>query len=210
MITIRDKIDLEIEWVIKETTKLKLIPHKYSLSSDEKILYLKSIVPMIYAYLEGFIKRSLKMYLELVNEKNLTYNEISPKLLVYKIEKQYNCFLDRFEKIEKKVNLINNFLKDIQEAEVKLFFNESKVQNINCDRLNKILDEFDFENIKDKKINNGLNKLLQYRNGIAHGENSYKVSETLIVEFIDTIINTMDIISDIIVKGYNEKKYLKE
>ena len=165
---------------------------------------------MIYAYLEGFIKRSLKMYLELVNEKNLTYNEISPKLLVYKIEKQYNCFLDRFEKIEKKVNLINNFLKDIQEAEVKLFFNESKVQNINCDRLNKILDEFDFENIKDKKINNGLNKLLQYRNGIAHGENSYKVSETLIVEFIDTIINTMDIISDIIVKGYNEKKYLKE
>lgn len=210
MITIRDKIDLEIDWVIKETTKLKLIPHKYSLSSDEKILYLKSIVPMIYAYLEGFIKRSLKMYLELVNEKNLTYNEISPKLLVYKIEKQYNCFLDRFEKIEKKVNLINNFLKDIQEAEVKLFFNESKVQNINCDRLNKILDEFDFENIKDKKINNGLNKLLQYRNGIAHGENSYKVSETLIVEFIDTIINTMDIISDIIVKGYNEKKYLKE
>lgn len=209
MITIKDKIDFEIEWVIKEITKLKLIPHRHSLSKEESVIYFKSIVPMLYAYLEGFIKKSFKIYIEFVNEKNLGYNEISNKLLVHKFEKKYNCFTEKIENIDKKVNLINNIIKDINYMDIKIFFNDKKIQNINCDRLNKLFNEMNFKSINNKKINDGLNKLLQYRNGIAHGENSYKVTEELVMEFIDIIVSTMDEVSDIIVEGYNQENYLK-
>lgn len=209
MITIKDKIDFEIEWVIKEITKLKLIPHRHSLSEEESVIYFKSIVPMLYAYLEGFIKKSFKIYIEFVNEKNLGYNEISNKLLVHKFEKKYNCFMEKIENIDKKVNLINNIIKDINNMDIKIFFNDKKIQNINCDRLNKLFNEMNFKSINNKKINDGLNKLLQYRNGIAHGENSYKVTEELVMEFIDIIVSTMDEVSDIIVEGYNQENYLK-
>ena len=36
MITIKDEIDLEIDWVIRETTKIKLLPHRYEFLEEEK------------------------------------------------------------------------------------------------------------------------------------------------------------------------------
>ena len=50
MITIKDEIDLEIDWVIRETTRIKLLPHRYEFIEEEKDIYYKSMVPMIYAY----------------------------------------------------------------------------------------------------------------------------------------------------------------
>lgn len=210
MITIKDEIDQEIEWVIRETTKIKLLPHKYEFTDEEKEIYYKSMVPMIYAYLEGFIKNAIRIYMKFVNELNLNFDEISTRLLVHKFEKKYNCFKEKIEMIEHKERLVQKVFQDIVSNDKTINFNEKAIQNINCDRLNKLLLELNFKEISNKYINDGLNKLLQYRNGIAHGENCYKVSEELMMEFINVIIKTMDCISDIISEGYNRKNYLKE
>lgn len=87
MITIKDEIDLEIDWVIRETTRIKLLPHKYEFIEEEKDIYYKSMVPMIYAYLEGFVKNAIRIYMKFVNQLDLTFNDISIRLLVHKIEK---------------------------------------------------------------------------------------------------------------------------
>lgn len=210
MITIREKLEDEIDWIIKELTKLKLIPHRNTFSESEREIYFKSIVPMIYAYLEGYVKKSFKIYVEFVNELNLKLRDFSPKLQVYILEKKYNFFITKIEDLQRKENLILNILATYDDENIKLVFDDKKVQNINCDRLNKLLIAMNFQKIDDQKLGDKLNKLLQYRNGIAHGENSYMVKENLIFEFIDTVTSTMDILSDMIVKGFEEKNYLNE
>lgn len=210
MITIKDEIDLEIDWVIRETTKIKLLPHKYEFIEEEKDIYYKSMVPMIYAYLEGFVKNAIRIYMKFVNQLDLAFNDISIRLLVHKIEKKYNCFKENIQSIQNKEKLVEQLLQDINNNDKTINFNDKAIQNINSDRLNKLLRELNFEEIEDRKIKDELNKLLQYRNGIAHGENSYRVDENLLMEFIDTIIKTMDYMSDIICKGYDLKNYLKK
>ena len=209
MITIKDEIDLEIDWVIRETTKIKLLPHRYEFLEEEKDIYYKSMVPMIYAYLEGFVKNAIRIYMKFVNQLDLTFNDISIRLLVHKIEKKYNCFKGNIKSIQNKEKLVEQLLQDINNNDKTINFNDKAIQNINSDRLNKLLRELNFKEIEDRKIKDGLNKLLQYRNGIAHGENSYRVDENLLIEFIDTIIRTMDYVSDIICNGYDSKNYLK-
>jgi len=210
MITIKDEIDLEIDWVIRETTRIKLLPHRYEFIEEEKDIYYKSMVPMIYAYLEGFVKNAIRIYMKFVNQLDLTFNDISIRLLVHKIEKKYNCFKENIESIQNKEKLVEQLLQDINNNDKTINFNDKAIQNINGDRLNKLLRELNFKKIEDRKIKDGLNKLLQYRNGIAHGENSYRVDENLLMEFIDTIIKTMDYVSDIICNGYDSKNYLKK
>ena len=210
MITIKDEIDLEIDWVIRETTRIKLLPHRYEFIEEEKDIYYKSMVPMIYAYLEGFVKNAIRIYMKFVNQLDLTFNDISIRLLVHKIEKKYNCFKENIKSIQNKEKLVEQLLQDINNNDKTINFNDKAIQNINSDRLNKLLRELNFKEIEDIKIKDGLNKLLQYRNGIAHGENSYRVDENLLMEFIDTIIKTMDYVSDIICNGYDSKNYLKK
>lgn len=210
MITIKDEIDLEIDWVIRETTRIKLLPHRYEFIEEEKDIYYKSMVPMIYAYLEGFVKNAIRIYMKFVNQLDLTFNDISIRLLVHKIEKKYNCFKENIKSIQNKEKLVEQLLQDINNNDKTINFNDKAIQNINSDRLNKLLRELNFKEIEDRKIKDGLNKLLQYRNGIAHGENSYRVDENLLMEFIDTIIKTMDYVSDIICNGYASKNYLKK
>ena len=210
MITIKDEIDLEIDWVIRETTRIKLLPHRYEFIEEEKDIYYKSMVPMIYAYLEGFVKNAIRIYMKFVNQLDLTFNDISIRLLVHKIKKKYNCFKENIKSIQNKEKLVEQLLQDINNNDKTINFNDKAIQNINSDRLNKLLRELNFKEIEDRKIKDGLNKLLQYRNGIAHGENSYRVDENLLMEFIDTIIKTMDYVSDIICNGYDSKNYLKK
>lgn len=210
MITIKDEIDLEIDWVIKEITKIKLLPHKYELADEEKELYYKCMVPMIYAYLEGFVKKSIKIYMKYVNKLDLTFNDISITLLVHKIEKKYNCFKENIEIMQHKERLVKHIYQDIMDNDRTINFNDKSIQNINCDRLNKLFIDLNFRKIEDKNIKDGLNKLLQYRNGIAHGENTFKVNENILMEFIDVVIKTMDNISDIISNGYISKNYLRK
>ena len=210
MITIKDEIDLEIDWVIRETTRIKLLPHRYEFIEEEKDIYYKSMVPMIYAYLEGFVKNAIRIYMKFVNQLDLTFNDISIRLLVHKIEKKYNCFKENIKSIQNKEKLVEQLLQDINSNDKTINFNDKAIQNINSYRLNKLLRELNFKEIEDRKIKDGLNKLLQYRNGIAHGENSYRVDENLLMEFIDTIIKTMDYVSDIICNGYDSKNYLKK
>ena len=168
------------------------------------------MVPMIYAYLEGFVKNAIRIYMKFVNQLDLTFNDISIRLLVHKIEKKYNCFKENIKSIQNKEKFVEQLLQDINNNDKTINFNDKAIQNINSDRLNKLLRELNFKEIEDRKIKDGLNKLLQYRNGIAHGENSYRVDENLLMEFIDTIIKTMDYVSDIICNGYDSKNYLKK
>jgi len=62
--------------------------------------------------------------------------------------------------------------------------------NVNLKVLNRILERFCIPEI-DSKYSSGLNKLLLFRNKIAHGENSIIVNMTHVTEFVSLVENLM-------------------
>ena len=84
MITIKDEIDLEIDWVIRETTRIKLLPHRYEFIEEEKDIYYKSMVPMIYAYLEGFVKNAIRIYMKFVNQLDYWFIKLKKNIIALK------------------------------------------------------------------------------------------------------------------------------
>ena len=81
--------------------------------------------------------------------------------------------------------------------------------NMNCKRINSILETFNIEKISHTTYESKLDALLGKRNCIAHGESNIQVSDTDITSYIQLV---SDIIEDIIIHitdAYNNKTFLK-
>jgi len=79
--------------------------------------------------------------------------------------------------------------------------------NVNSDVLLDLLSRFNLGTI-DEKLGKKLDKLLIFRNTIAHGDNSIPVKEENIDEFTQLIQNLMVIVFDKIDNAVNNKTYL--
>lgn len=207
--TLKDNLMYEIDWRISELVLIKTNHLSSNLSVNRCNVIKKFSVVAIYAIFEGFIVQAFKTYVDAINKLELDWKLLHINILNYHLNKTYNIHRETRTKSEKQLNLIAN---------LQCFFNSPKIElskkietesNINLKVLNKLFTNFNIENINDKKIENGLNKLLQYRNSIAHGENTLKVENDLIVELIDVVTYTMDLVADSLIDGFDNKSYLK-
>lgn len=195
METFVDEILADIDWRISELALIKSIPIKYSFRPDHKELHVKYSVPAIYAIWEGFVKNCFTIYSNHLNTLDIKRSEISLALLTHQIDSECDFNNPRlsFDSKKRLVETIDNFL--IETILIKP--NVPTDSNVNFKILNKILERFCISPI-DNKYDKGLNKLLLYRNKIAHGENSISVNMTHITEFISLIEDLMlDIVINI-------------
>ena len=209
MISLVDDINLEIEWRIKEMSEMKLIPIKYNLKQNQREIFHKQCVPMIYSYLEGFVKFVVRIYFSNINRLEINLNNISDDLIIYTLEKRYDIFKNQYNSYESKSKVFQKIYADLVNNTFNLELKERSIENINLERLNNLFKSINVKLISDENLKSKLDKLLNYRNCIAHGENSYKVDEILISEFIATVTNVMDSISDVVVESYDSKSFLK-
>lgn len=188
MKTFVDEILADIEWRTAELATLKSIPIRYSFSPDHKDLHIKYSVPAIYSIWEGFVKSCFTIYSNHLNTLSLSRSEISYALLTHQIDsvcdfKNPRVYFDRKKKL---VQSLDELFKDI----IVIKPTVPTESNVNLKVLNRILERFCISEIDDK-YNSGLNKLLLFRNKIAHGENSIVVNMTHVTEFISLIENLM-------------------
>lgn len=188
MSTYLDEILADIEWRVSELAMIKSIPIKYSFRSDHKELHIKYSIPAIYAIWEGFIKSCFTIYSNHLNSLSLKRTEIATALLTHRIDSEcdFNNPRQNFESKKRLVELIDNLLGDI----IIIKPNVPTESNVNLKVLNKILERFCILKIEET-YENGLNKLLLFRNTIAHGENSILVGMNHVTEFITLVENLM-------------------
>ena len=84
------------------------------------------------------------------------------------------------------VSIIDSLLTDI----VTIKPSVPTESNVNFKVLNKILERFCIDKVPDH-YDSKLNKLLLFRNKVAHGDNSISVNMTHVTEFISTVENLM-------------------
>ena len=188
MLPFLEEILADIDWRMSELAILKNIPIKYRFHTDHKEIHIKYSIPAIYAIWEGFVKSCFTIYSNYLNTLSIKRSEISISLLTHQIDSEcdFNNPRVRFESKQRMVEKIDNLLAEI----ITIKPSVPTESNVNFKTLNKILERFCVNEVEDK-YEQGLNKLLRFRNTIAHGENSLKVDMSHMTEFIKLIENLM-------------------
>lgn len=188
MATFIDEILADIDWRVSELATLKSIPIRYSFRPEHKELQLKYTIPAVYAIWEGFVKSCFAIYSNHLNSLSIGRSEIAIPLLTHQLDSECDFNNPRigFEAKQRMVILIDSVLTDI----VNIKPNVPTESNVNFKVLNKILERFCIDKIPDY-YESKLNKLLLFRNKVAHGDNSIIVNMTHVTEFISTVENLM-------------------
>ena len=200
------------EWHARELSIYKNIPHRYvnNLFHNIKETYWKMCVPMIYSHWEGYIVYLIRQLCEFINEQQIGYYDIKERIAVFALEPQMkylsgNAGLDNRKRFYTEfIRLYNN------PVHIDCSLSVSAKSNLNYKQLSDMLSCLDFiipEKIKNEK--NTIEKLVTFRNKIAHGENSITVYEEDVIKFIKTIIEIFDELIICSYKYLNEENYRK-
>ena len=206
--TIQEEINFDIDWRTAELAELRVILHKAHLTPTQRETYMRFIIPAIYAIWEGFVKNCIRLYAKEINNTNLPIISLHENLLTHAITANDKLALDRARtnfKTQKEFSLfITNFLNNSFPIDGKI----PTKSNINSEVLSDILQRFNLGVVDDMR-NRKLDKLLWFRNTIAHGDNSIPVKEEHINEFIAVVQDLMVFIFNKIDEAITERSYLK-
>ncbi|MBI9055472.1 MAG: hypothetical protein JEY96_16740 [Bacteroidales bacterium] len=174
------EIEEDINWRVSEIANIKTIPVRYNLLEAHKQTLTLYSVPSIYALWEGFLKNTFELLTNFINKIGLDSKTVHLNLLTHAIENK--CKLGNERKyFEKKLNLVEMF-SEIYDSPLQIEQGIPTESNVNYKVTNKILERFNIQEL-DISFEKPLNRLLLFRNKIAHGENSIKVTRNDINEF---------------------------
>lgn len=184
----------------------KTLPVRFNLPDLYRSFILRQSPLFIYSSWEGFVKNSLSIYLQELNLIELNYDDIDSLYLGYQVDKicQFKANITSNDTIVKKSEQLFSLFS------LPVFF-DTKINtesNANLKVVNSLLKKFGLNEI-DKKYETPLNKLLLFRNSLAHGDDGIEVSEKDCSEFTLLIENLAVELINSITKGFCEKVYLK-
>jgi hypothetical protein len=183
-----EEIINDIDWRTSELATLKTLPVIYNLNNYHKDIHIKYSIPAIYAIWEGFIKNSFTIYSNHINSFDIKRNEISLALLTHQVDSEcdFNNPRNNFTSKQKLVQLLDDILTDV----IIIKPNIPTESNVNFKVLNQILARFCISPVLER-YKTGLDKLLRFRNMVAHGENSILINMGHVQEFISLVEDLM-------------------
>lgn len=189
-----DLLVAERDWRIQELELCKKIPFLYTYPSfrSQIPVFWKFCVPMIYSHWEGFCVAAMKMLVDYLNTKNISYKDAANHVLLLDNRKRFrylqgNCTRDQQTK----------FLSEFLEAQSQGIAIDRSIitanSNLNYKQLSTMLSSFEIlvsDELEQQKST--IEKLVWFRNSIAHGENSITVTQADIENFINGITKCID------------------
>lgn len=209
--SIEKELENELQWRIEIFSYLKTIPKRRNFSDKEQEIYYNSIIPIIYSHLEGFINKAITIYSTYINKQKVSYLNYHPNILLYIIENKYNnVFEDAVKNTKTKSKIINQFCNDIKDEQMAIPIKANRNMNMNCKRINLLLNNFNIKPISEEDYERKLDALLGKRNCIAHGEANIQVSDTDITDYIKIVSDVIEDIITNITEAYNSKAYYND
>lgn len=190
-----NEIIADRDWRMRELEFLKKLDKRIlygHLSESELNAYYRMCIPIIYAHWEGFIVVSFKALINFINKQNLTKDEIINNLFTFSHRDTFRTlsgkqsFKQRCEFSEKFITMLSEPIT----IETKLFSTKS---NLNYDMLKEAVSWFNISIEPYSKYKYSINKLVNVRNAIAHGEDSIKVTYANIENYIKIVNELFDI-----------------
>lgn len=186
------ELEAERDWRVAELNKIRLMLRKIQENETEEYanIYLKMTIPMIYAHWEGFCVASFKILLDFVKRKNLKGHEVSYNILTYANRSAYDKLKGKHSFLQK-VDFSKMFI-DILGGTIAFSGKLDTKSNLNYKVLEDILEIFEMDKRLFAQHKEALDKLVNLRNAIAHGENSRVIDVEGMNENIALVVELMD------------------
>ncbi|MGG4043678.1 MAE_28990/MAE_18760 family HEPN-like nuclease [Paenibacillus favisporus] len=219
------QIEEELTW---RTDELRFLRNQLSNMSNEqdKKRYRKSLVVMLYSYYEGFCKSAFQIYVNTINnaqltrdkvnkyittsslhEVFLTYHNESKKSSHFNKELPDDAKLHRYSRQVEFILAMDDLWAEIVTIPENIVDTESNLKPV---VLRKILYRLGFQYDAFKQHEGHINLLLERRNNVAHGAEK----EGLTKEKYETIehasLEVMNQIKKLIVDALIHKTYLRQ
>ena len=182
--------------------------------ADEQ-LYCDTLLIFLYAQLEGYVTDVLLYYLEIINCRNLSMQEVIPEICASSKCNQFDSYDEHIK--NKNLSKYTGRLKFIKEINCYL---ESKVDlplhlvntknNLKQNILTDLMLKLGFDKSRYSKIGNILDNFVETRNDIAHGNNKRtKLTIKTYENFEKIIINNIMLdLKDLIFEAIEKESYL--
>lgn len=197
------EIQEDNNWRDGELAKFKVNPHKV-----DQQLWDRMCIPMIYAHWEGYIVSSLRVLIGHLNKLELSLRDVDTKLIVVGLGKNYNSLSGK-QSFDQKVDFTDKFIA-LFESAIKFKKDIDTKSNLNSKVLKELCNMFGFSFEKFENVCSDIDRIVTFRNKIAHGENSILPDADNIEKYISSVNNATDIFLQEIDNFLSNKTYLKK
>lgn len=207
MSNLAELICYELDSLHGKMYKCKTVHLRYSMLPDHKYFLLRQSVLGIYAEWEGFIKKIISLYLQELNKKSVMFVDLHDYYISYQTDNvaKFKSPKTNFEKIAK----LSRELYEMYQNPVVFNTKVNTESNANLKITNSILTKLRLDCL-DSKYEGALNKLLRFRNSIAHGDEGVVVTQNDVDNF--TLL-VQDLATDLALsvnEGLEKKVYLSD
>lgn len=136
-------------------------------------------------------------------------NDFKSSVIDRELEVKYN-FSNEYKDTQKRIALVKKIKNYFAQDKITLTSKIETKSNINLKVLNNIFAIYGVKEINDLNKEKKLNKLLNFRNNIAHGEDSINVKLEEINDFSLEISELLEIIYEHLEISLQEKSFLEQ
>jgi len=194
----------EIDSLQEKMYKCKTIHVRYSMRIEHRDFLLRQGILGVYSEWERFLKKALSLYLQEINKEKISFDSLHENYLSYQTDQmvKFKNPKTNFGSIKR----ISRELYEMYHRTVVFSTNIDTASNANLKVTNSILEKLRLSCL-DRKYEGPLNKLIRFRNSIAHGDEGIPVSQPDVDQF--TLL-VQEVASDLlvtIIEGYRNQVY---
>lgn len=198
----------DISWRTSEIALLKKSTAMPSISEEMRGVLLKYSVPALYALWEGFVTYIFSEYVKVINAENISAKELDIRIKTYHSFCELNLASPPRDSAKKEI-LVDRMQQHFDNI-VKLSTDIATDSNVDYASLSAIMHRYGIAPLPEDKYKNRLSKFLNFRNKIAHGNNSISVDDTRLNEFSTLVSELMDDVLITLDDNVVNKKYIAQ
>lgn len=220
----QEQLELEREWREAEIRFLHNL--QGGLNDVDRIRVRRSIVCLLYAHIEGFVRFAFSLYVDQVNSKGLTCKDVSPAIAAAAFAKEFKALKDVNKKSAFFINALpddkhlHGFAREIDFiAGIGDFYNHPVIigdgyinteSKVGREVLEKMLFQVGLEYTDLKDAYSPLNRLLNVRNDIAHGKRKQGIDDDDYRVFLGCCKSVIETVSRRLTNSFGSEKYLRK
>lgn len=189
------------EWRDREFAKFKV-----NASGVDDALWCRMCVPMVYAHWEGFVVSSLKTLLDHLNSLSLSTADVPTKLVVVGLSDAYQSLSGK-QSFAQRVTFTDRFRSIVQQT-IRFQKKVDTKSNLKSDVLEELCQMYGFRYERFSEVVADIDRLVNIRNSIAHGENSVIPTPDNVSKYIQAVSSAMDIFREEIESFLVNEEYL--
>lgn len=195
----------ELDALQSKMYKCKTVHLRYSMLPEHRHFLLRQSILGIYAEWEGFLKKSVALYLQEINKERVPFSNLHDHYISYQTDNvaKFKSPKTDFGTITK----LSRNLFDMYQGHVVFSTAVNTESNANLKVTNTILRKLCLKCL-GSEYETPLNKLLKFRNSIAHGDEGIPVKQSDVDDF--TLL-VQDLATDLALsvnEGFQDKVYL--